>query len=145
MKILIVDDDPIALEMLQNALEQAGHLVTTAANGAEALELLCENQHNIVISDWEMPLVNGVELCHKIRAGKFPSYVYIILLTGRDRPDDVVAGMSAGADDFIAKPFNPAELQARVRAADRVLSVESRELTIFAMAKLVESRDVGVG
>ncbi len=72
-------------------------------------------------------------------------YVYVILLTAHNNPDEVVEGLSAGADDFITKPFNPAELQVRVRAAQRVLALESREVTIFAMAKLAESRDPETG
>jgi putative two-component system response regulator len=92
-----------------------------------------------------MPGMDGIELCREIRAGNFPGYIYLILLTGRAQTQDIVEGLSAGADDFIAKPFHPAELNVRVRAGERVLSLETRDLTIFAMAKLAESRDPETG
>src|SRR5204862_4645465 len=78
-------------------------------------------------------------------SGDVPRYVYVILLTAHDRTEEKVTGLAAGADDFIAKPFNPAELLARVHTAERVLSLETREVAIFAMAKLAESRDPETG
>ena len=92
-----------------------------------------------------MPEMNGLELCRAVRAGDLPGYVYLILLTAHDRAEEKVIGLGAGADDFIAKPFNPAELIARVHTAERVLSLETREVAIFAMAKLAESRDPETG
>jgi putative two-component system response regulator len=99
----------------------------------------------MVISDWVMPEADGIQLCRAIRTGVFPTYVYIILLTSRDQTADIVEGLSAGADDFITKPFQPAELCLRVRAGERVLSLETRDLAIFAMARLAESRDWETG
>ena len=92
-----------------------------------------------------MPELTGIELCEAIRGGDFAGYIYVILLTSRAEPDEIVAGMSAGADDFIAKPFNPAELLVRIRAGERVLSLETRDMAIFALAKLAESRDPETG
>src|SRR5439155_12717043 len=94
---------------------------------------------------WDMPELNGLELCRAIRSGELPGYIYVILLTSHDRTDEKVAGLAAGADDFILKPFNPAELLARVRTGERVLSLETRDVAIFAMAKLAESRDPETG
>ncbi|MDX1947562.1 MAG: response regulator [Pirellulaceae bacterium] len=145
MRILIADDDEIALEMLRHTLTRAGHHVETATNGREALAILREGRTRCVISDWEMPEMTGIELCEAIRGGEFDAYVYIILLTSRAEPDEIVAGMNAGADDFIAKPFNTAELLVRIRAGERVLSLETREMAIFALAKLSESRDPETG
>lgn len=145
MRILIVDDDAMALEMLRHALIRAGHEVETAANGLEALEILRNGTCRLVISDWTMPEMDGVELCRRIRAADSGGYVYVILLTARNSQQDTVEGLSAGADDFMPKPFNPTELMLRVRIGERVLSLETRDVTIFALAKLAESRDPETG
>lgn len=145
MKILIVDDDEIALDLLEHLLTRRGYDVFRASNGQEALAILRAENCRLVISDWVMPQMTGVELCQAIREGDFSGYIYVILLTSRDRSEDIVEGLSAGADDFITKPFQPNELAVRVRAGQRVLSLETRDLTIFALAKLAESRDPETG
>lgn len=146
MRILIVDDDPIALELLRDTLADAGHEVTTASNGLEAVALLGrEGGRDLVISDWEMPGLDGLGLCKAVRGGGYASYVYFILLTAHNSSSERVRGLSAGADDFIAKPFDPQELLARCAAAERILSLETRDVAIFAMAKLAESRDPETG
>lgn len=145
MRILIVDDDAMALEMLRHALVRAGHEVETASNGLEALQILRKGTCRLVISDWTMPEMDGVELCRRIRAADSGGYVYVILLTARNSQQDTVEGLSAGADDFMPKPFNPTELMLRVRIGERVLSLETRDVTIFALAKLAESRDPETG
>jgi putative two-component system response regulator len=145
MKVLVVDDDPAGLEMLGFALEHYGYEVYTANNGREALAVLAETQCRLVISDWMMPEMTGLEFCRAVRDGEFNGYIYFILLTSRDGSDDVVEGMSAGADDFIVKPFEPAELKVRIRAGERILSLETRDLMIFSLAKLAEARDPETG
>src|SRR5205823_5254087 len=122
-----------------------GYEVRCAANGREAMEILRTGACRLLISDWDMPEMDGLELCRAIRGGDLPGYIYAILLTSHDRMEEKVAGLAAGADDFIAKPFNPAELLARVRTGERVLSLETRDVAIFAMAKLAESRDPETG
>jgi len=145
MPILIVDDEETCLAALQHALEQDGHEVTTAHDGAEALEMLHRGKHRLVISDWMMPRMTGLDLCRQVRAEEFPGYIYFILLTSREGKHNVVAGLNAGADDFLTKPFDSEELSSRVQAAERVLSLETRDVAIFAMAKLAESRDPETG
>jgi putative two-component system response regulator len=145
MNVLIADDNEIAIEVLRGTLTEAGYSVRCAGNGREALEILREGWCRLVVSDWDMPEMNGLELCRAVRAGDLPGYVYVILLTAHDRSEEKVIGLGAGADDFIAKPFNPAELIARIHTAERVLSLETREIAIFAMAKLAESRDPETG
>ena len=145
MQILIADDDFIALELLRNALEESGFEVTTARDGREALDLFERGRFRLVITDWEMPRMTGLELCRAVRERSDHGYVYQILLTSHATSEDIVEGMSAGADDFIVKPFKMAELLVRVRAGQRILSLETRELVIFAMAKLAESRDPETG
>ena len=138
MRILIVDDDDIALELVGDTLRTAGHQVATAGNGREALDVLRHTNCRMVISDWDMPEMTGLEQCQWIRRTDGSGYVYVILLTSHESPQKVVEGMSAGADDFVSKPFHPAELLARVKAGERVLSLETRDLAIFALAKLAE-------
>jgi putative two-component system response regulator len=145
MRILIADDDPIALEMLRHALTRAGYEVETASNGAQAMEIVARGACRLVISDWTMPEMDGLELCRRIRSTDAGGYVYVILLTARSSGDETVIGLSAGADDLIPKPFNPPELLLRVQIGERILSLETRDLTIFALAKLAESRDPETG
>jgi putative two-component system response regulator len=92
-----------------------------------------------------MPGASGLDLCRRIYGENWPGYVYILILTAHDRIEDVVENLSAGADDFVSKPFNLAELHVRIRAGERVLSLETRDVAIFSMAKLAESRDPETG
>jgi len=145
MQVLIADDDQIIRMMLKSALVEAGYEVRTASNGKEALEAIHNHACRLVISDWQMPEMTGVELCQAVRREDIAGYVYFILLTSRNTLEERVAGLRAGADDFIAKPFEPQEMVARVGAGVRVLSLETRDVAIFAMAKLAESRDHETG
>ena len=124
MKVLIAEDDPVSRQVLQNYLEQWGHEVVLAENGRLAWELF-ESQHPpLVISDWMMPELDGLELLRRIRSHPGPGYVYVILLTARARTVDLVQGMEAGANDFLAKPFDRDELRVRLRAGERVVRLE---------------------
>jgi putative two-component system response regulator len=146
MKILAVDDDDIALEVLAEALRRQGHDVATAMNGMQALEHLRKDDAvRIVVCDWMMPEMDGLQLCREIRRGSTGGYVYVILVTGQDNPGCVIRGLSAGADDFLVKPFEFGELAARIATGERILSLETRHLAIFALAKLAESRDPETG
>lgn len=143
--VLVVDDDDLTADMLENALAHFGYQVTVAADGREALELVRTGKFRLVVSDWEMPEISGLELCRRIRNRSCGSYVYVILLTSRSGTDNVIEGLNAGADEFLSKPFHPHELLVRLRVGQRLLSLESREVTIFALAKLAESRDSETG
>ncbi|HEX8914555.1 MAG TPA: HD domain-containing phosphohydrolase [Humisphaera sp.] len=145
MKVLLADDDDITLELVAAMLRRRGYDVDTVSDGRQALEFIARGEHRIVISDWEMPNLSGTQLCEAIRAGDFGGYVYTILLTGRNKSGDSVAGLNAGADDFITKPVDPDQLAARVRIAERILSFQTQDVTIFALAKLAESRDPETG
>jgi len=145
MRILVADDNEVSLEMLRAVLTDAGYDVLTARDGVEALEIIRAQSIRLVVSDWEMPRMSGQELCRAVRGDEAHGYVYIILLTSHNEPAERVAGLSAGADDFVAKPFDTPELLARLRSGERVLSMETRDIAIFAMAKLAESRDPETG
>ncbi len=145
MRVLVADDDDISLEMVRHLLEWEGHEVVVARDGREALDRIRGEEISLVVSDWEMPRMSGIELCEAIRGEDMARYVYVVLLTCCNSSEEIVEGMGAGADDFIAKPFNAGELLARVRVGCRLLSLETREIVIFAMAKLAESRDPDTG
>ena len=138
MRVLAVDDDELALMVVERDLTRAGYDVETARNGREALNLLRRGETRLVITDWNMPDVNGISLCQAIRAESASRYVYCILLTSNDSAEHAVMGLSAGADDFMSKPFNPAELIFRVRAGERMLALETHNATLFELAKLIE-------
>ena len=100
MQVLIVDDSEISLALLESTLTEAGHRVDTARDGYEALEALRERSYRIVISDWDMPNMDGLTLCRRVRANS-SHYVYFILLTAHNTSSDIVTGLAAGADDFV--------------------------------------------
>jgi putative two-component system response regulator len=145
MRVLVVDDDLITREIVVEDLRHFGYEVTAAGDGREALDLVRTGLYRLVVSDWQMPNMSGLELCREIRKRSRSGYIYFILLTLRGGVDNVVCGLDAGADDFLTKPFQPQELRMRLRTGERVLALESRDMMIFAMAKLAESRDKDTG
>jgi len=145
MRVLVAEDDVVSALMLEHCLKQYGYEVTIVDNGQEAYDLVRTGQYQLVISDWAMPKMTGPELCRQIRKRPSSSYIYVILLTGHAGTECVVEGLDAGADDFITKPFQPEELHVRLRAGERILALESRDVTIFTLAKLAESRDPETG
>jgi putative two-component system response regulator len=145
MHILIVDDDDFALHVLQNTLGRMGYPVVVAHDGVEAMEILRKGDIRLVITDWDMPNMNGVELCRTIRREDLAGYIYIIMLTGREGASQRMEGLFAGADDFLNKPLDPEELLVCLKTAERILSLETRDLALFALAKLAESRDSETG
>jgi sigma-B regulation protein RsbU (phosphoserine phosphatase) len=122
MKILMVEDDPVARAVLQAALKSLGHDVTVTADGLAAWNRLTIDPHRIVISDWMMPGLDGLELCRRIRAQRH-DYTYFVLLSNLTTGgDNLRQAMDAGVDDFLTKPVNPVELQARLHVAERILN-----------------------
>jgi len=121
--VLVVDDDPVSRAQLGALAQAAGYSVSTAQNGAEAWDFLQLARVPVVISDWYMPELDGPELCRRIRARRTGAYVYFILVTSRGGKQQYLAGMDAGADDFIAKPVDPDELRARLTVAERILGL----------------------
>jgi two-component system NtrC family sensor kinase len=124
MKILIAEDDPVARRLLQSHLERWGHEVVAARDGAEAWRLFEGDDFRLVISDWMMPELDGVDLIRRVRSCPQSGYVYAILVTARAEKEDLVQGMEAGADDFLTKPCDREELRVRLRAGERILQLE---------------------
>jgi phosphoserine phosphatase RsbU/P len=124
VKILLVDDDPVARSIHSMLLHMQGHEVVEAADGELAWQLVEEGQIGFVVSDWMMPNLAGVDLCRRIRAADFERYVYVILCTSKGAKSDLIEGMDAGADDFLVKPISPEEFRVKVRAGERVLSLQ---------------------
>lgn len=125
MKILIADDDPISVLYLQDMLGEWGYDVTVAADGLRALEILRQDDGPVLaVLDWMMPGMDGIDVCRAIRDSIKDRYVYMIMLTSRVETEFIVAAMNAGADDYIAKPFNAEEMQVRVRAGRRIAELE---------------------
>jgi len=127
MRVLIVDDDGMPRKMLARTLEQWGYEVVSAADGAQAWELFQNGSFGMIISDWMMPNLDGVQLCQRVREVQGRPYTYVILLTSRSDRESLVEALAAGADDFVAKPFDDQELHARIRSGERILEL-SHEL-----------------
>jgi sigma-B regulation protein RsbU (phosphoserine phosphatase) len=124
MRILIAEDERITRVSLVRQLEAWGHTATAAEDGQAAWEAFGSAPFDIVITDWEMPRLSGVELIQRIRAQGGGNYVYVVMLTGRTNKADIVGGIEAGADDFISKPFDREELRVRLLAGERVVRLE---------------------
>jgi sigma-B regulation protein RsbU (phosphoserine phosphatase) len=125
MEILVADDLLETRLLLKSILKRLGHEVITTEDGALAWEALIKSNISLVITDWEMPNLSGIELCKKIRETDLNRYVYIILLTAKNEKQELVEGMEAGADDFISKPFNNQELNVRIRAGERIIRLQN--------------------
>jgi len=122
MKILAVEDDAVARAVLRQALRRLGHEAIEAADGEQALELLQKEPVRVVVSDWLMPKLDGLELCRRVRARPGAEYTYFILLTGNEATaDNQREAADAGVDDFLTKPLNLDELWNRLRVAERIL------------------------
>jgi len=125
MKVLVAEDDYVTRKLLDRHLHQWGYDVVTAENGAVALGILRGPEPpSIAILDWMMPEIDGVQLCHMIREEPSRPFVYLILLTAKGTKSDIATGLEEGADDYITKPFDPAELRARIHVGERIVRLE---------------------
>ena len=147
MKILIAEDDSASRLVLTAALKRLGHETVVVENGRDALNAIRTQNIRMVISDWMMPYMDGVELCRMVREQQTESYVYVILLTALGGKANYLHGMSAGADDFVTKPFDMEELAARIRVGERILRLEYKVsrleglLPICAYCKNIRDKD----
>jgi DNA-binding response OmpR family regulator len=126
MKVLIAEDDRDSRDLLTWLLSKMGYEVVAVEDGRQAWDAFVNGDFRLVISDLLMPNTDGLELCRRIRAAKQDAYTYIIVLTALIGKKDYLEGMDAGADDFMTKPFDADELKARLRVAERILSLQAR-------------------
>ena len=130
IKVLIAEDNAVSAKILQKNINDWGYEVVLAKNGKEAWSSLQNEGIKLAILDWMMPEINGIQLCKKIRQndhlGKDQEYTYIILLTAKDEQKDLIKGFSAGADDYIRKPFNHLELKARLKTGKRIIDLQKQ-------------------
>lgn len=127
MRILIADDELMSRRLLEKTMQRAGYEVTAVANGQLAAAELCKPEGpRLALLDWIMPELDGPGVCREVRRRKDQSYVYMILLTSKEKKEDVVTGLESGADDYLTKPFDPEELKARLRTGMRILDLEDR-------------------
>lgn len=123
MKVLIAEDDAVSRMTLRRAMEQLGHDVLVATDGTDAWELFRQHDVDVVVSDWLMPDMDGLDLCQRIRASQRETYTYFMLLTSLDGKHHFLQGMQAGADDYLTKPLDREELQVRLQVASRVTTL----------------------
>ena len=145
MKVLAAEDDAVTRAALEGTLKRFGHEPVMAVDGEEAWDALSQSDDiRVVLTDWIMPKVDGIELCRRIRQRRGKEYTYVIMLTVKKGKSDYLEGMDAGADDFVTKPFDPEELQARLRVAERILGLHkeldhlTRLLPICAYCKNIQ-------
>lgn len=143
MRVLVAEDEPVSRLQLQGLLRKWGYNVVAAADGPEALRWLekAPDSPRLVVLDRMMPGVDGLEVCRRIRRAGPEPYVYIILLTGEDRKEDVLEGFAAGADDYITKPFDVQELKARVQTGARIVELQEQLIAAREQVRLQGLRD----
>jgi len=142
VKILIADDSIVSRHLLEATLRKWGYDVTAACDGAEALQVLeREDAPSLIILDWMMPGMTGLEVCQKIRQRGSEPYIYILLLTSKSQKEDLIEGMDAGADDYITKPFDQNELQVRLRAGTRLVDLQAQLLSAREALREQATRD----
>ena len=135
MRILIAEDDPVSRRLLESTLSKWGYQVIVCSDGISALQALQRpDAPSLVLLDWMMPGMDGVEVCREIRQGMREPYTYVLLLTARNQRSDIITGLGAGADDYIVKPFDANELRMRLRAGRRILDLQAE--LIFAREEL---------
>ena len=138
MEVLVIDDSPVARKLVEHALDKEIYAVLPAKTAAEALEIFAEHKPGIVITDWLMPDLSGLQLCERLRTDFGGRVTYIIMLTGVSEKSKVVKGLQAGADDYVTKPFNAEELAARVNTGRRIVElhreIEAKNLILQQLA-----------
>jgi two-component system chemotaxis response regulator CheY len=141
MKILIADDDFISSKALETNLKEWGYDVVSARDGNQAWELVKTNDIRLAILDWNMPGIDGIELSYRIRNENLKEdskYTYIILLTGRGGQDDIIQGLSTGADDYMTKPYSFVELKYRVQNGERIIKNEDKRIRLASLDNLTK-------
>jgi len=142
MKVLIADDDPVSRHMLEVLLERWGYEVIVAQDGDEASQMLASpDGPKLAVLDWVMPGLDGIQLCRKIRHGKSEPYTCILMCTVKNKQKDIVAGLEAGADDYVTKPYDPTELRLRLRTGKRILYLQDQLINAREAMREQATRD----
>jgi diguanylate cyclase (GGDEF)-like protein len=142
MVVLIADDDPVSRRALEATLAGWGYEVDVVVDGQQALDaLLGENAPRLAVLDWMMPGLDGPEVCRAVRARSQGPYTWLLLLTARKKGSDLIAGLEAGADDYIKKPFDPGELKARLRVGERILALQAQLIEAQKALHVLATRD----
>jgi len=143
MVVLIADDDPVSRRALEATLTGWGYDVEVVADGVQALGALLRDAAppRLAVLDWMMPGLDGPEVCRTVRARSQGPYAWLLLLTARKKGSDLIAGLEAGADDYIRKPFDPGELKARLRVGERILALQAQLLEAQKALKILATRD----
>ena len=127
MKVLIAEDEPVSRHLLVTTLRNSGYDLIVCSDGAEAWQAIQRGEApELLILDWMMPAVDGLELCRRVREMPGPGAAYIIILTARGRTEDIIVGVQAGADDYIIKPFDPEDLVTRVQVAEWLVKMQKK-------------------
>jgi len=138
-EVLVVDDSESIRRYLKVSLERAGYKVRLCSDASEACWEIDSHPPDIIVSDWQMPNMDGAELCKWVRQHYLPDYIYFILITAHERVFDVVDGLDSGADDYVQKPIKINELLARLRCGERILQLQRR---LHAPAQSMTSYDI---
>jgi diguanylate cyclase (GGDEF)-like protein len=145
LEVLVVDDSPVYRKLIEDLLSSQGYTPLLASNGADALLLLREKAPPFVITDCMLPDLSGLEICERIRADKAAPYTYVILITSHQDKADVIKGLESGADDYLVKPFDNAELVARLGVGRRIIELHRKLEDKSAHLEEVASTDVLTG
>lgn len=146
MRILVAEDDPVSRRFLERRLAKWGYEVVGAEDGDEAWAALsAEDAPRLAILDWMMPGMDGLDICRALRADTRGPYTYVILVTGRDRREDVIEGLGAGADDYLTKPVDVEQLEVRLRAARRIVDLQEQLIAAREALRYQAEHDVLTG
>jgi two-component system cell cycle response regulator len=138
LRLIVADDSAVSRIATKRLLEKSGHHIQLASDGLQAWELLqAQDVPTIAILDWMMPGMEGIEVCRRIRKAHRQHYTYVVLLTGRSERQDVIEGLQAGADDYMTKPFDAQEMQARLLVADRIIRFQEE---LFAAREVLRNQ-----
>ncbi len=142
MKVLVAEDNPVTRRLLQRSLERWDYEVVVASDGTEARQILFSSDApKLAILDWIMPGIDGVEICRDLRQRDCASYIYTLLLTSKATREDLLKGLAAGADDYLVKPIDPLELQARLRSGQRILALQDQLIAARESMREQATRD----
>ncbi len=144
--VLVVDDDPTSLHLVSRVVERGGYDPVRAESGVSALEQLrLRPEIRLVLTDWDMDGLDGIDLIERIRSDAASEYRFVMAVTGRQKTEEVITALKSGADDVLSKPIVADELLARLRSAERMFGIETRDALLLALAKLAAERDTDTG